>query len=286
MQHTIIGRIIIQREVLQRQLDTISHLVRYKLTTQYQSLTRTANELRINQVHSSCFFLQDTIKLTHTHLTSQGNKLTLVRTQDVIRKIEQEILDQFRSKLSIVTTVRRSNLLQKTSRDINRTSICTHQRSRTILINITLRVNHHTLTSLRPFTHSLPLLIVRPQIRSLTSFRIFQSNPQYCRICGTSDIIIKTSSKQEVSHLEMSVIVQDITLFAVLFISRSQTRYLATRSKQFTRNIRVRLTISNKASVNPLVTILIRCTRYTYLIFSIIKFQDSTRTNIVFNTIR
>ena len=93
--------------------------------------------------------------------------------------------------------------------------------SRTVFIYIRLRVNHHSLTSLRPLTHCLPFLIIRPQVRSLTSFRIFQSNPKYCRISCTCNIIIQASRKQEVSHLEMSIIIQDITLFTVLFVSRS-----------------------------------------------------------------
>ena len=84
----------------------------------------------------------------------------------------------------------------------------------------------------------------------------------------------------------MSIIVQDITLFTVLFVCRSKTRYLLTSFKIFSRNIRVRLTVCYKASVYPKITILIRSTTYTYLKIFIIKLKNCTRSKpVIFSNI-
>src|SRR5699024_2056316 len=184
--------------------------------------------------------------------------------------------------MSIVTLVRRSNLSQQTSTNEYRTTISTLQITRTIFVYIRFHVNQHTFTSLIPFTKSNPFLIVSPQIRFLTSFRMLQSNSHYCRIRRTCNIVVDTNSSKVVTHLKVSTIVQDITFFTVLFNSRSKTINLATSFQILCRNIRSRITISNEASIYPKITILIRCTSNTQLIFLIVQFQYSSRTEPIF----
>ena len=285
MQLTIVSNIVIQREILQSQLDTISHLISLELTTKSKAVTRTSYKYSINQVHVNYLFLQNSIEFTDTHFTSQCNKLTFVSTKYIVRQVKQEVFQQFCSKMSIVTSVRRSNLFQQTSTNKYWTTVSTLQITRTIFIYIRFHVNQHTFTSLIPFTQSYPFLIISPQIRLLTSLRILQSNCHYRRISRTSNIIINTNCSKIITHLEMSIIVQDITFFTVFFNSRSQTRYLATRFQEFCRDIRSRLTISYKTSIYPQVTVLIRSTCYTYLEFLIIKFQYSSRTKPVIFTL-
>ena len=237
MQLTIISSIIIQREILQSKLNTISHLISLELATKFQVITRTSYKYSIHEVHSSYFFLQNTVKFTHTHFTSQSNKLTFVSTKYIIRQVKQEIFQQLSCQSSIHTLVRRSNLFQQTSTDKYRTTVSTLQVTRTIFIYIRFHVNKHTFTSLIPLTQSQPFLIISPQIRFLTSLRILQCNSHYCRVSRTCNIVVNTNSSQVVTHLKVSTIVQDITFFTVFFNSRSKTRYLRTSFQIFSRYI-------------------------------------------------
>ena len=230
MQLTIVSSIVIQREILQSQFNTIRHCVSLKLTTELQIITRTSYEYCVNQVHVSHLFFKYTVKFTHTHFTSQGNELTFISTQYIVRQVKQEVFQQFSCQTSIITSVRRSNLFQQTSTDKCRTTILTFQITRTIFVYVVLIVYQSSFKTFVPLTHCNPFLECRPQIRSFTSLRIFQSYCHNCRVSRTCDIIRQTYCSQIVTHLEVSIVVQDISLFTIFFISRSQTVYLATRS--------------------------------------------------------
>ena len=182
MQFTVVHQIIIQWEVFQCEFNTVSHLECLELTTKSKVITRTCYEYCINQVHVNNFFFQDSVEFSHTHFTSQGNKLTFVSTKYIVRQVEQEIFQQFCSQFSVITSVRWSNLFQQTSTDKYRTTVSTFQVTRTIFVYIIFHVNQHSFTSLIPFSHGFPFLIICPQIRFLTCFRILQCNCHYSRI--------------------------------------------------------------------------------------------------------
>ena len=91
MQLTIVSNIVVQREILQSQLDTISHLISLELTTESKTITRTSYKYSINKVHVNYLFLQNSIEFTDTHFTSQCNKLTFVSTKFIVRQVKQEV---------------------------------------------------------------------------------------------------------------------------------------------------------------------------------------------------
>ena len=267
------------------QLNTISHSVSCELTTQLQVLTRTCNEVCINHIEASCLLLQDTVELTNTHLTGQSNELTLVSTDNVVAEIEQVILEQLCSQLCIITYVSWSNLLEQTCRDWNETTISTLQIVSTICITVRVSEQQLLLLSLLPLTKSLPILIVRPQIRLLTCLRISQSDSQYCRVSITSDIVSKTHSHQAITHLKWSLIVDDICLITVLLVCRTDTVYLTAWEQILTRDIRTLEAFCYIALIYPCATILVWSTVYTYLEVYVVKCKNCTWTEpLLFKT--
>ena len=158
-----------------------------------------------------------------------------------------------------------------------RTSICTLVNIGTIAQTVALREQESCLLSLLPLTESLPVLIVRPQIRALTSLRILQCDSQYSAVCITGDIVCKTKVLEVVTHLKWSLIVDDISLIAVLLVSRTQTAYLTTRKQELSGDVSSLCSINNIYLIYPSATVLIRNAINTNLEFIIVKRKYCTR---------